>query len=81
MLERGADPSAGPGLHRRLARRPAFQWLEPPRPIGKSTVADVRDAGGPEEHERVVGDWARDVWAAWGPHHATVRQWIDRSLG
>ena len=48
VLERGADPSAGPRLHRRLASRPAFHWLEPPRPIGRITVADVRRADSPQ---------------------------------
>jgi hypothetical protein len=80
VLERGGDPAAGPKLHRRLAQRHSFEWLEPPRPNGRITVADVLEARSPAEHERYVEAWARDVWAAWEPHHATVRDWIERAL-
>lgn len=81
VLEEAADAGEGPKLHRRLAqRRPRFHWLEPPRPNGRMTVADVRRAASAAEHERIVAAWAHDVWAAWEPHHATVRRWIDRSL-
>jgi hypothetical protein len=70
----------GPKLHGRLAKRPGFHWLEPPQRIGHITVADVHHAASPAEHERIVKAWARDVWAAWAADHATVRDWIDRSL-
>lgn len=80
VLEDGADPRDGPKLHARLAKRGPFHWLEPPRPIGRLTVADVLRARTPAEHERAVEAWARDVWSAWQPHHATVA-WIQRFLG
>jgi hypothetical protein len=36
---------------------------------------------GPRERRAIqsVG-WARDVWAAWGQHHETVRGWVERWL-
>ena len=80
VLERGAEPSDGPKLHRRLVKRQAFNWLEPPRPIGQMTVADVHRAPSAEEHERILYAWARDVWGAWGPHHATIHRWIKDCL-
>ena len=79
VLERGASPSDGPKLHKRLAERPGFHWLEPPRPNGGTTVADVHRAPSAAEHERSVEAWARDVWTAWEPHHATVRRWVDEA--
>jgi hypothetical protein len=78
VLEDGADPREGPNVHARLARRAPFDWLEPPSPNGRITVADVLEASTPSEHEQLVEAWARDVWAAWAPHHATVRGWLDR---
>ena len=80
VLEDAADPAEGPKLHKRLAGWPSFHWLEPPSPTGGITVADVLRARTPVEHERMVEEWARDVWAAWEPHHATVRGWIERAL-
>jgi len=80
ILEDGADPGDGPTLHRRLAKRDVVHWLDPPQPNGRVTVADVRDAASAAEHERAVEAWARDVWGAWEAHHATVREWVDRSL-
>lgn len=81
VLEDGADPRVGPALHKRLAGRSSFSWLEPPRPNGRITVADVaRGAREPAEHLRLVEAWARDVWEAWGDHHRTVRAWIEQEL-
>jgi hypothetical protein len=45
------------------------------------TVADVRGAADPGEHAAAVEAWARDVWAAWAPHHGAVRGWVERWLG
>jgi hypothetical protein len=80
MLEDRADPQTGPKLHQRLAGR-SFRWLQPPFPNGQLTVADVLEARSAAEHVRLVEAWARDVWAAWRPHHATVREWIRLELG
>ena len=80
VLEEGVDPAAGRALHKRLAARASFHWLAPPSPNGHITVADVLEARTPAEHECTVEAWARDVWAAWEPHHATVRRWIERFL-
>jgi hypothetical protein len=80
VLEDGVEPRDGPKLHARLAKRGSFRWLEPPRPNGRLTVADVLRAKTPAEHERAVEAWARDVWAAWQAHHATVRAWIEQLL-
>jgi hypothetical protein len=81
VIEDGASPQAGPRLHKRLAGRPSFHWLEPPRPNGSLTVADVAQAATAAEHLRLVNAWARGIWDAWQPHHATVRNWISRELG
>ena len=63
-------------------KRPAFHWLEPPAsPIGTITVAEVRRAADPREDERVVRRWGADIWSAWSPHHDTIRNWTDQSLG
>jgi hypothetical protein len=43
-------------------------------------VAAVLQATSAAEHERNVEEWASDVWAAWEPHHTTVRIWIGRGL-
>jgi hypothetical protein len=80
VLDRGADPADGPLLHRRLVERPAWEWLEPPRPNGTMTVADVLAAASVDEHHHLVGKWAADVWEAWRPHHELVRAWVDASL-
>jgi Family of unknown function (DUF5946) len=81
VVERGADPADGPRLHKRLAKRSGFRWLDPPRPIGRLTVADVHRERSAGEHERLVHRWGADAWAAWELHHATVREWIESCLG
>ncbi len=81
VLEQGADPRDGPKLHKRMVERPAFHWLEPPQPNGNMTIANVLPAEDLVAHQRLVTAWARGVWKAWTPHHATVRAWIEHSLG
>ncbi len=82
ILERGAPLEPRLMLVRERKPVPArldLHWLEPPRPIGTLTVRGAVDATGPQEHAATVEAWARDVWAAWAPHHETVRGWLDRA--
>lgn len=57
-----------------------FRWLQPPAKRGELTAADVLAATTPEEHLQKVEAWARSVWAAWTPYHATVRGWLPTGL-
>jgi hypothetical protein len=83
ILERGAH--AEPRLVPVRDRRPPpparldLHWLEPPRPIGTLNIRGPVEAAGGAEHAALVEAWARDVWAAWQAHHATVRDWVDRA--
>ncbi len=53
-----------------------FRWLEPPPASGEITTADVRRAGSASAHVEMVWAWAEAAWAAWRPHHKTVRLWV-----
>jgi hypothetical protein len=79
LLERGAEERrVKPVLGRRPTRRaPALHWLEPPRPNGTRTVRGALAADGADNYVTAVKAWAADVWAAWEPHHNTVRRWLD----
>ena len=83
ILERGAhaEPRLMPVRERKPARRDA-------RPALARAAAAQRHADRPrargggrrrDEHAASVEAWARDVWAAWQPHHETVRGWLDRA--
>lgn len=79
LVERGADarqPVPVPGRTPAL-RASVFRWLEPPDFAGALTAADVLEAGPGEEYTASAEAWAASVWAAWAPHHATVRGWLD----
>jgi hypothetical protein len=83
VLERGAhgEPRLLPARDRQPPPRARLDlhWLEPPRPIGTLTIQGPVEAAGGVEHAVLVEAWAREVWAAWEPHHATVRDWVDRA--
>ena len=79
-VEGGADPRAGPRLHKEMVRS-EFVWLDPPSMEGRMNVTHVLVARTPAEHRELVTSWAEDVWDAWRPHHQTVRRWIGESLG
>jgi hypothetical protein len=79
LLERGDEPrKLVPALGRMPARKTLdLHWLDPPARNGKITAAVVVAAGYDAEFGPSVEAWARDVWAAWAPHHPTVRAWLD----
>ena len=79
FLERGADPSLGTRLHRRMVDRPVFHQLEPPPSRGRLTMLDVPLEGDPERARAAAFTWAQDAWTAWASHHQTVREWIGQS--
>jgi hypothetical protein len=54
-----------------------LHWLEPPAVRGSMTLVDVLHANADELRGASVEAWAREVWAAWEPHHRTVRRWLD----
>jgi len=53
-----------------LEKEPKFTWLEPPAPNGNRTVHDVLVATNLQEHEKLVREWAEDVWKCWYDKHA-----------
>jgi hypothetical protein len=55
-----------------------FVWLTPPESLGEVTVAAVAGAAAAHEHAERVRAWARSAWAAWSPHHPTVRSWVPQ---
>jgi Family of unknown function (DUF5946) len=78
VLERGEEPHLLALRDRKPVRRTLdLHWLHPPRPNGTLTVVGPLHARGPDDHAASVEAWARDVWAAWAPHHETVRRWVD----
>jgi hypothetical protein len=81
LLERdGEARRLAPVLGRRPPRPTLdLHWLAPPPRNGRLTVRDALRAGSGDAHGEAVEAWARDVWRAWRPHHATVRRWLDAS--
>ena len=75
FLERDADPSHGPALHRSMVRRPTFRRLERTGP-GDLTVTHVPTDGPIEAARAAAYEWARAVWATYEPAWPTVREWL-----
>jgi hypothetical protein len=77
LLERGLPMErANDAMLKASEREGKFVWLVPPASLGAVTVADVLQAQGVEAHSAAVRRWAGSAWAAWMPHHATVRSWL-----
>jgi hypothetical protein len=79
LLERGAEArriETVLGI-RQTRRAPSLHWLDPPCPNGTLTIQSVLAADGAESYALAVEAWAVAVWAAWEPHHSTIRGWLD----
>jgi Family of unknown function (DUF5946) len=78
LLERGASAQQISDLLAQILEcPPSFGRLEAPTPNGTITVSDAAAAQSPDEHARLVEQWATSVWHAWVPYHGAVRAWID----
>jgi hypothetical protein len=80
-VERGFTGRQVQKMHMVMARR-AKQWprFEPPRALGKLTVADVLAVPpGPLRNQELTR-WCASVWGAWSLEHAKVREMVDRFL-
>jgi hypothetical protein len=51
----------------------------PPRQRGDLTVLHAHAAASPEDHLRLVREWAASAWQAWHAYHQVARQWIDEA--
>ena len=58
-----------------LEKKPKFEWLEPPIPNGQITIINVLIATNKEYHEKIVKEWAQDVFGCWLLKH---RQAIEK---
>jgi hypothetical protein len=80
LLERGVSAQQTSELVAQILEcPPSFDRLEPHVPNGTITVSDILAARTPDEHARLVEQWAASVWDAWAPHHGAVRAWLDGS--
>ena len=76
VLERDLNYKMAADAMRRIVKhRDRFAWLEPPYPLGDITILDVHGAKDLTGHVKWVERWAKSVYEAWSPHHATIRQW------
>jgi hypothetical protein len=77
VLERGLAAAYATRVIQAATRtKERFFWLAPPASLGVVTVCDVAGAATRLEHEGRVRAWAESAWAAWAPHHETVRGWM-----
>ena len=60
-----------------LENKPNFEWLEPPVPNGHITVIDVLKAANQQEHEKIVREWAEDVFSSW---YLKYRRTIENNI-
>jgi hypothetical protein len=79
LLERPGEVHRLVPVLGQMPRRRALDlhWLEPPAVRGTMTIVDALHPSAGDGRNARVEEWARDVWEAWEPHHATVRRWLD----
>ncbi len=77
VFEKGHAPENATTIRNRaLRRKGVFRWLEPPSFAKALTILHVHSEGGQALYARQVDEWARSVWQAWQPHHATIAAWF-----
>jgi hypothetical protein len=79
VLERALEPAYATRVMGKATRpKGRFTWLAPPPSPGDITVVDVAGSKTAAGHEESVRAWAESAWAAWTPHHETVRAWLPK---
>ena len=79
-LEQQVAPiEVAPILGRWASRMTSWPHFTLPPGRATTTAFDVLLARDRMEHEQRVHTWAREVWAAWSPHHATVAELARRA--
>lgn len=73
VLERGLDPPAVARAMQALTDGRTQRWLEPPPLALPAGLETALAAAAGEDYPAAVRAWAEGVWAAWEPHHATIR--------
>ncbi len=57
-----------------------FPNLRAPDSRGSITVAKVIEATNPQDHRRLVRQWAQAVWDAYGAYHQWVNEMIEAQI-
>jgi hypothetical protein len=80
IFEEGVEMGQATKIIQQAAKdKERFVWLTPPASMGALTIADIHPAKDPQEHARLVHQWARSAWSAWSEHHPTFRKWLAES--
>ena len=80
-VERGLTGRQVQKMHMLMASRSkAWPRFEPPRDVGRLTVADVLAAPAGQLRDEALMRWCGTVWAAWSSEHDRVRAMIDAFL-
>jgi hypothetical protein len=79
-LEHGGDSGVYAAIPRWLNGAADLERPEEPAFRGSTTIADVQAASSAEEHQKLVREWAREVWQAYSAQHELARRWLQAAL-
>jgi hypothetical protein len=57
-----------------------FPVLEKPPLIGILNIGDIAGAKNAFEHQRIVFEWANQVWSAWRPAHGLIHSLVQGEI-
>ncbi len=80
-FEYDGSPKIGKALKRWYDSKPQKQKVREPEEKGKKTIADIHKANDPDDHVKLVREWAWEAWQAWAESHETVRSWVKEATG
>lgn len=69
FMKNASGKEATDKINQFLSKAHVYSWLEPPVPNGTLTVSDVLKSGQINLHEKLVREWAEDVWNCWYKLH------------
>jgi hypothetical protein len=78
-MEYGNDRKLLRTLQQRMNGKSQLHKSDLIKDVGSLTIAHIANARDGKDHEKLVQEWAKNVWSAYGVYHPLAVEWIEQA--